>query len=152
MIIIITQHSSSINKARQKVLITLKVIESLSYNCADAKMLEQLDHTLKEVETKLRATLPHHDGMLLRPAMITNAAKKVSLKYKKMRLSKYSSLPSQAKGHVGKRDWRFKNRVGSRYMPYAFHTLLGPILADFRTLEYSNFLGNKGVQITKVQS
>ena len=97
--------------------ITLKVIESLSYNCCDAKMLEQLDHMLKEVETKLRASLPHDDGILLRPAM-TNAAKKVSLKYKKMRLSQYSSLLSRTKGRVGKKDWHFRNRMGSKAERY----------------------------------
>ncbi len=92
-------------------------------------MLDQLDHMLKEVEAKLRATLPHDDGILLRPAMVTNAAKRVSLKYRKMRLSQYSSLPSQAKGRVGKRDWRFRNRIGSKAERYKkVHTVTSPPL------------------------
>ena len=77
----------SASKARQKVQITLKVIESLSYNCDDTVVLQKLDSMLNEVERKFREKLPHHEGLLLRPALITDAAKKVSLKYKKMRLS-----------------------------------------------------------------
>ena len=74
----------SASKARQKVQITLKVIESLSYNCDDTVVLQKLDSMLNEVERKFREKLPHHEGLLLRPALITDAAKKVSLKYKKM--------------------------------------------------------------------
>lgn len=114
----IIQHSISTNKARQKVLITLKVIESLSYNCDDAKMLQQLDQMLKAVETKLRGALPNQDGILLRPAIITNTAKKVSRKYKKFRSSQYSSLSSQNKSSKQKKDWHFRNRVGSKAERY----------------------------------
>lgn len=77
------------------------------------KMLHQLDQTLKDIETKFRATLPNQDGILLRPAIITDTAKRVSQKYKKLRSSQYSSLLSQNKSKP-KRDWHFMNRVGSK--------------------------------------
>ena len=104
----------SASKARQKVQITLKVIESLSYNCDDTVVLQKLDSMLNEVERKFREKLPHHEGLLLRPALITDAAKKVSLKYKKMRLSRYGSLPLHSKVRAGKKDWRHRNRVGHK--------------------------------------
>ena len=66
----------SASKARQKVQITLKVIESLSYNCDDTVVLQNLDSMLNEVERKFREKLPHYEGLLLRPALITDAAKK----------------------------------------------------------------------------
>ena len=71
---------------------------------------------LKEVETQFRATLPHQDGILLRPALVTHTAKKVSWKYKRLhqRSLRYSSLPSHSKARQRKRDWRFRNRVGGK--------------------------------------
>ena len=88
------------------------MVESLSYNCTDATKLLCLDRMLKEVETKLRAMLPHQDGILLRPALITHSAKKVSQKYKKLnqRSLKYSALSLHSKGRHKKKDWRFGNQ------------------------------------------
>lgn len=104
----------SASKARQKVQITLKVIESLSYNCDNTLLLQNLESMLHEVERKFREKLPHHEGLLLRPAVVTDEAKRVSLKYKKMRLSQYCSLPLHAKVRAGKKDWRHRNRVGHK--------------------------------------
>ena len=112
----VLQHSVSTRKTHQQVLITLKAIESLSYNCTDATKLLSLDRMLKEVETKFRATLPHQDGILLRPALVTHRAKKVSQKYKKLhqRCIKYSSLPPHSKAQKKKKHWHFRNRVGGK--------------------------------------
>ena len=106
----------STQKAHKQVLVTLKTVESLSYNCADATKLLWLDSMLKDIETKLRTVLPHQDGLLLRPALITHTAKKVSKKYKKIhqRSLRYSSLSLHSKARQKKKDWHFRNRVGGK--------------------------------------
>ena len=79
-----------------------------------ATKLLYLDRMLKDVETKFRAMLPHEEGLLLRPVLITHSAKKISQKYKKLhqRSLNYSSLALDSKAYH-KKDWRFRNRVGS---------------------------------------
>ena len=80
-------------------------------------MLHQM---LKNVEDKFRSLLPHQDGLLLRPALVTHtvtAARKVSQKYKRLQLrsSKYGPLPlykRTRKGALG--EWRYLNRVGKK--------------------------------------
>ena len=71
---------------------------------------------LKDVEAKFRATLPHQDGILLRPAIVNTLSKKISQKYKKLRQRslKYSSLALHLKALHKKKDWCFRNRVGSK--------------------------------------
>ena len=61
-----------------------RYFESGQYNCTDGTKFLCLDRMLKDVETNFRAILPHQDGILLRPALITHSAKKVSRKYKKL--------------------------------------------------------------------
>lgn len=118
--VITTYSIVSAQKARQQVLTTLKVVESLSYNCADATQLLHLNHMLKDVEAKFRATLPQQEGILLRPAIATHSAKKISQKYKKLHQKslQYSSLRVHSKVHDKKRDWRFRNRVGSKALSH----------------------------------
>ena len=101
-------------QACQQVLTTLKVAESLLYNCNDATKLLCLDCMLKDVETKSRAMLPH-ESILLRPALVTHSAK-ITQKYKKLhqRSLKYSSLALHSK----KKDWHFRNHVGSKALKH----------------------------------
>lgn len=111
------QHAISTQKAQKEVFITLKAIESLSYDCLDSDKLQMLHQMLKNVENRFRSLLPHQDGLLLRPTLVTHLARKVSLKYRKLRLrsSKYGCLPLHKrtrKGTIGK--WRYWNRVGKK--------------------------------------
>ena len=77
----------SAQKVQKKVRITLKAIESLSYNCCDGDKLQMLHELLKNAEDKFRSLLPHQGGLLLRPTLMTHtttAARKVSLKYRRL--------------------------------------------------------------------
>lgn len=71
---------------------------------------------LKDVEATLRAMLPHQEGLLLRPAIVTHSARKISQKYKKLHQQslKYSPLALHSRPRHKKKDWRFRNRVGSK--------------------------------------
>ena len=53
------QHAISAQKVQKKVCITLKAIESLSYNCLESHKLQMLHELLKNVEDKFRSLLPH---------------------------------------------------------------------------------------------
>lgn len=94
-------------KTQKKVFITLKAIESLTYNCPDSGKLETLHQMLQTVEDKFSSLLPHQDDLLLRPALVTHtvtAARKVSQKYRRLQLrsSKYGSLPLHKRIRKGK--------------------------------------------------
>ena len=118
------QHSISVQKARRKVFATLKVLESLSYSCVESEKLQALDLMLKNVEDSFRSSLPHQDGLLLRPAVLAHtvaAARKVSQKYRRLQLqsAKYGSLPLHKRAHKGmKGEWKHKNRVGKKANEY----------------------------------
>ena len=105
------QHTISAQKVQKKVCITLKAIESLSYNCLESDKLQMLHELLKNVEDKFRSLLPHQDGLLLRPTLMTHTAttaRRISQKYRRLQLrsSRYGSLPLHkrtCKGTMG--EW-----------------------------------------------
>lgn len=110
------QGSVSAHKVQQQVRITLKVIESLTFNCSDASQLTDLNKMLKEVEEKFRSLLPHQDGILLRPAIVTHQAKKITKKYQKIHKCalQYSSLALNTTAANRRKDWHFNPRVGKK--------------------------------------
>ena len=53
----------------QKVRITLKVLEGLTYMCTDPLLLEDINTKLECVMADMRRALPAADGLVVRPAI-----------------------------------------------------------------------------------
>lgn len=94
-------------KAQQALRITLKTIENLSYNCTNVNTLLAFNEELQALESRMREEIPHQNGLLLRPALITRIAKKTKMKY-----SKLGSLEKQKKQKAS--EWKFKGRAGDK--------------------------------------
>ena len=56
------------------------------------------------MESRVHEEIPHQNGLLLRPALITRIAKKTKMKY-----SKLGSLEKQKKQKAS--EWKFKGRA-----------------------------------------
>ena len=76
----------------QKVRITLKALEGLTYMCTDALLLEDINKKLEGVMADMRSTLPAADGLVIHPAI------KERIKQSEIRTAQgYSSLPQYNK-------------------------------------------------------
>ena len=95
-------------KAQQALRITLKTIENLSYNCTNVNTLLAFNEELQALESRMREEIPHQNGLLLQPALITRIAKKTKMKY-----SKLGSLEKQKKQKAS--EWKFKGWAGDRH-------------------------------------
>ena len=66
--------------SRQKVIdrieIKLKNIKTLTYACSDAKLLVDLNEKLQHTVDELQSQLPHAEGLLLRPALVSSTFNK----------------------------------------------------------------------------
>lgn len=102
-------HSISLNKAAENTRITLKSIESLTYSCTNASLLQQLDDQLLQVCSDFRKQLPSAEGLIIRPAIVERA-KKTKQKYQRLKATK---LPV-SKLKKRKKDWKYRNRVGKK--------------------------------------
>ena len=60
-------------KPIDKIEITLKSIRTLTFACSDAKLLVDLNEKLQHAMDELQSQLPHAEGILLRPALISQA-------------------------------------------------------------------------------
>ena len=60
--------------------ITLKEIETLSYSCCSANDFVHLNEQLKYIKSKFKSNLPHLEGLLIQPAIVS-AALKTKKKY-----------------------------------------------------------------------
>ena len=106
------QQCHTADKVRQKVRISLKCLESLSFNMTDPAMLESLLSQLQSLEAQYKAQLPASEGLTIRPKLIHTAAK-LKRKYKRLqkRLQHYSALPSHSRSKRPS-EYKFKGRVG----------------------------------------
>ena len=93
----------------QKVRVTLKALEGLTYVCTDVLLLEDINKKLEGVMADVRSTLPAADGLVIRPAI------KDRIKQSEVRTTRgYSSLPQYHKRGKKRDDYKYRNRVGKR--------------------------------------
>ena len=89
----------------QKVRITLKALEGLTYVCTDALLLQDVNKKLECVMSDMRSALPASDGLVVRPA-IRERIKQSDMKSAR----RYSSLPLYQKRGKKRRDYKYRNR------------------------------------------
>lgn len=99
---------------RRKIRISLKCIETMTFNFTDVNKLQQLLQQVESLENSCRKQLPQEGGLVLRPTPSLNErGMQVKLKYKRLRsrTQRYASLSkkSQPKG-----DSKYKNRHGKK--------------------------------------
>ena len=87
---------------QQKVRISLKNLESLSYNIVKPDQLKEILSLTKQLEATVKDLVPTDSGLILHPSCNTTVtARKVKLKYKKYKIwkasQKYSKLPKARK-------------------------------------------------------
>ena len=106
----------SINSAAERVRITLKEIDTLTYACPSADDLILLDEQLKTIKSAFQDKLPSVEGLVIRPAVVDRAhqtKKKYAHIKARMRLQKFSALKeSNRRRHKGSSS--YQNRVGIR--------------------------------------
>ena len=110
------KQSVSINSAAERVRITLKEIDTLTYACPSADDLILLGEQLKTIKSAFQDKLPSVEGLVIRPAVVDRArqTKKMYAHIKaRMRLQKCCALKeSNRRRHKGSSSYR--NRVGIR--------------------------------------
>ena len=101
-----TQNSAK--KEAQNARVTLKAIESLTYESLDGVLLKELNTKLQDVMDDFRSKLPAEDGLVIRSAIQERIerAEKNTLKI--------SSLPTYKPRGRKRLDSAYRNRVGKR--------------------------------------
>lgn len=100
--------------------VTLKELESLSFDIASADVLKHLSDELQALKAKYQQNVTHESGLIMRPQVHTTnsceRARKLKLKYKclKQRIAPYGSLKTKKQSGRPKRDYRYRNRVGKK--------------------------------------
>ena len=91
----------------------LKVLESLAYSSAEPAELLNLLGNLKKLQTDIGSSLPHAEGLLLRPVSLLKTARKIKQKYKRLMdtAASYSSLEPTSKRGRKRQHWKLQ-RVG----------------------------------------
>ena len=91
----------------------LKVLESLAYSSAEPAELLNLLGNLKRLQTDIGSSLPHAEGLLLRPVSLLKTARKIKQKYKRLMdtAASYSSLEPTSKRGRKRQHWKLQ-RVG----------------------------------------
>ena len=91
-----------IRNKRQNIRITLKEIESLSFNMESAEDLHHLEKDLQSLQVKYSTGVPRDHGLFIRPKATCGAEKVLQIKRKYKRLthkvSHYKSLPIKQVG------------------------------------------------------
>lgn len=87
---------------QQKIRISLKQLENLSYNVVDTDQLKEILRLTTQLEATVKDKAPSDSGLTLRPSCnSTIIARKLKFKYKQYeiwkRSRKYSSLPKPHK-------------------------------------------------------
>lgn len=91
----------------------LKVLESLAYTSAEPAVLLNLLGKLKKLQTDIGSSLPHAEGLVLRPVSLLKTARKIKQKYKRLMdtAASYSSLEPTSKRGRKRQHWK-QQRVG----------------------------------------
>ena len=92
----------SVKILQQQIHVSLKNLESLSYNLTEPAKLEEVLTLTTQLEQTVRNIAPMESGLLLRPTNTSSLlARKIKLKYKRTnqwrRAQTYSSLPKGCK-------------------------------------------------------
>lgn len=101
----ITQNNEKeCKREAQNTRITLKTIESLTYECSDSVLLKELNTNLKILMDQFRSKLPAEGGLIIRSA----------IQERVKRAEKLKSLPPYKQRGRKKMDSAYRNRVGRR--------------------------------------
>ena len=107
-------HSTSVKAAGEHTRITLKVIESLTYVCNDAKRLLELDKSIHSLLENFKKDLPHDQQLVVRSSVASRALK-TKRKYAKIKRSLQCSQLDLAKQRGKKKaPSKFRKRVGRK--------------------------------------
>ena len=102
---------------QRKVSIAAKALQSLAYSCDNEDDLTRLLGKLECIADEVKKSLPKSEGLVIRPQLSSDRARRIKLKYKNLvkRTRQYGSLVHLQKQPGRKRqDYRFRNRVGMR--------------------------------------
>ncbi|XP_064399682.1 uncharacterized protein LOC135346105 isoform X2 [Halichondria panicea] len=100
---------TSLKQSGEHARTSLKVLQTLTYNCTGPDRLDQLATKLDTLITEFRAILPKTEGLILRPQARFSARKKTQqIKHK------YLNLTSRLKRGRPKSYWKYRNRVGQK--------------------------------------
>lgn len=105
-------------KLQQQIRVSLKVIETLSYDVVEVEKLQSLLMKCKDLEEEARRCSPKSEGLILQPKNTSLLARKIKLKYLKSKRSqhaqKYSSLVKKVKSGRPRQSATFRNRFGRK--------------------------------------
>ena len=105
---------------RQAVRVTLKELESLSFDITSADILKTLSCELVTLKTKYQQNVTCESGLVVRPQVHATSsferARKLKLKYKRLRQRRapYGSLVPKKQPGRPRSDYRHRNRVGRK--------------------------------------
>ena len=103
---------------RQAVRVTLKELESVSFDITSANVLKQLLSDLETLKSKYVQSLSTEDGLVLRTQATSSSerARKLKLKYKRLRqrTAPYGSLTPKQQSGRPRTDYRYRNSVGKK--------------------------------------
>ena len=109
-----------IRTQRQAVRVTLKEVESLSFDIASAEVLKNLCDELQALKAKYQQNVTCESGLVLHPQVRTTStferAQKLKLKYKRLRqrIAPYGSLIPKKQPGRPRSDYHHRNRVGRK--------------------------------------
>ena len=105
---------------RQGVRVTLKELESLSFDITSADVLKNLSCELEALKAKYQQNVTYESGLVVRPQVRATSsfkrARKLKLKYKRLRqrIAPYGSLVPKKQPGRPRSDYRHRNRVGKK--------------------------------------
>lgn len=105
---------------RQAVRVTLKELESLSFDITSADVLKNLSDELQALKAKYQQNVTRESGLVLRTQVHATSsfekARKLKLKYKRLRqrIAPYGSLIPKKQPGRPRSDYRHRNRVGKK--------------------------------------
>ena len=103
---------------RQAVRVTLKELESLSFDINSADAIKQLHSDLESLKKKFQQSTSTENGLVLRTQATCSRdrARKLKLTYKQLRqrMAPYDSLYTKQQSGRPRSDYRYRNRVGKK--------------------------------------
>lgn len=113
-ILLLQVHSVSLKTAGERVRISLKSMESLTYMCTDVNMLLDLNTKLNDLIQDFKSGLPQEEQLVVQPAIISRALG-TKRKYARIRSSLFcSKLPKPKPKGRRKTDSKTRNRVRAK--------------------------------------